>query len=141
MIGARDSPLSISVLGETLAVCRLDPQEDIPAWATDSMFSSVTRTPDELSVVCPGRQVPAGVACERHWRALKLEGTFDLDLVGILASVAAPLAEAGVGIFAIATHDTDYVLVREAQLGLAVSALSELGHNVSPQGSETPETN
>jgi len=141
MIGARDSPLNISVLGETLAVCRLDPREDVPAWATEGMFSSVTRTPDELSVVCPGRQDPAGVACERHWRALKLEGTFDLDLVGILASVAAPLAEAGVGIFAIATHDSDYVLVREAQLGLAVSALSELGHNVSPQGSETPETN
>ena len=81
------------------------------------------------------------MACERDWRALKLEETFDLDLVGILASVAAPLAEAGVSIFAIATHDTDYVLVREAQLGLAVSVLAGQGHNVSPQGSETPETN
>lgn len=127
MIGTRDRSLILSVLGEKLAVCRLDPEDDVPAWATGSTFSSVTRTPDELSVVCPERQVPAGVACEKDWRALKLEGTFDLDLVGILASVAAPLAEAGVGIFAIATHDTDYVLVREAQLGLAVSVLSERG--------------
>ncbi|MDQ3636932.1 MAG: ACT domain-containing protein [Actinomycetota bacterium] len=61
---------------------------------------------------------------------MKLEGLFDLELIGILVSVAAPLAEAGVSVFAIATYDTDYVLVRESQLDLARSVLSERGHVV-----------
>ena len=85
--------LRLSVLEERLAVCRLDPQAEIPAWATNAPFFSLTRTADELSVVCPERSVPAGVAHEGGWRALKLEGPFDFGLVGILASVAVPLAK------------------------------------------------
>jgi len=119
-----------------LAVCRLDRGAEIPAWAVTSPFYSVTRTPavtrtpEELSVVCPERHVPSETKCERGWRALKLEGPFDLALTGILVSVAEPLAEAGVGVFAIATYDTDYVLVRESQLELAGFVLSERGHVV-----------
>ncbi len=102
----------------------------MPPWATDAPFFCVTRTPEELSIVCPEERVPVGIACERGWRAFKLEGPFDFGLVGILAAVAAPLAESNVGIFAIATHDTDYVLVKEEQLDLATSALRERGHEV-----------
>lgn len=68
--------------------------------------------------------------CERGWRALKLDGPFDLALVGILATIATPLAEAGVSIFTIATYDTDYILVRETQFSQAINALSAQGHNV-----------
>jgi hypothetical protein len=122
--------LRLSVLEERLAVCRLDPQAEIPAWATNAPFFSLTRTADELSVVCPERNVPAGVAHEGGWRALKLEGAFDFGLVGLLASVAVPLANSEVGILAIATYDTDYVLVAETQLDLATAALRERGHEV-----------
>ena len=128
--GTPDTSLALSVLGERLAVCRLDRGAEIPAWAVTSPFYSVTRTPEELSVVCPERHVPSETKCERGWRALKLEGPFDLALTGILVSVAEPLAEAGVGVFAIATYDTDYVLVRESQLELAGFVLSERGHVV-----------
>lgn len=122
--------MNLSVLEEHLAVCRLDPESEIPAWATAPSFFSLTRTADELSIVCPEHNVPAGVAHEGGWRALKLEGPFDFGLVGVLASVAGPLAESGIGILAMATYDTDYVLVKESQLDLAMSALRERGHEV-----------
>lgn len=134
MTSAEPGYLTLSVLDERLAVCRFDPGSEVPAWAVEGRFSSVTRTPDELSVVCPDYCVPPDVVCERGWRALKLEGTFDLDLTGILVSVASPLSEAGVGVFAIATYDTDYVLVRETQLEQAVTELSGHGHTVNRQG-------
>jgi hypothetical protein len=126
--------LTLTVLGERLAVCRLDARMDIPAWATGASFFSVTRTEDELSVVCPEADVPDDVALERRWRALKLEGPFELSMVGILSAVAAPLAGAGASIFAVSTFDTDYVLVREEQLDLAVDALREHGHKVRDDG-------
>jgi hypothetical protein len=128
--GGPDASLRLSVLGERLAVCSLDPRTQIPAWAASAPFFSVTRTFDELSVVCPEEHVPAGITCERGWRVLKLEGPLDFGLVGVLASVAAPLAESGVGVLAIATYDTDYVLVKEEQLDLATAALRERGHEV-----------
>ena len=96
----------------------------------ESGFCSVTRTLDELSVVCLEDIVPEGVRCEKGWRALKLEGPFEFSEVGVLASVAGPLAEAGVSIFAVSTFDTDYVLVKDEQLESAVGALREWSHEV-----------
>ncbi len=127
---APNASLRLSVLEDRLAVCRLEAQAEIPAWATGAPFFCVTRTPDELSIVCPEENVPAGITCEPGWRAFRLDGAFDFGLVGILASVAAPLAESEVGILAIATYDTDYVLVQGSQLDLAVAALRERGHEV-----------
>jgi ribosomal protein S18 acetylase RimI-like enzyme len=125
------APLRLSVLEERLAVCRLDPLTELPAWATTAaLFYSVTRTPGELSIVCPEEIVPDGVTREGGWRALKLDGTFDFGQVGVLVSVTAPLAQAGVSIFAVSTFDTDYVLVKEPQLAAAVAALRDHGHEV-----------
>jgi uncharacterized protein len=120
----------LTVLGERLSICRLNAGEEIPAWATGGPFFSVTRTRDELSVVCPEDVVPESISRARGWRALKLEGPFDLSIVGILASVASPLAEAGASIFAVSTFDTDYVLAREEQLDLAVDTLRASGHRI-----------
>jgi len=124
------APLRLSVLDERLAVCRLDPLAELPPWATAAPFYSVTRAPGELSVVCPEEIVPDGVTREGGWRALKLEGTFDFEQVGVLASVAGPLAEARVSIFVLSTFDTDYVLVKEPQLDAVVAALRDHGHEV-----------
>ena len=120
----------LTVHGERLSICRLDAGEEVPAWATGASFFSVTRTRDELSVVCPEDVVPEGISQERGWRAFRLEGTFDLSMVGVLASVVSPLAEAGASIFTVSTFDTDYVLVREEQLDLAVDTLRASGHRV-----------
>ena len=129
--------LTFSVRKEKLAACRLDVDSEIPTWAVDGPFFSLTRTEDELSIICPEACVPSGVACEKGWRALKLEGPFDFDMTGVLVSVAAPLAEAGVSILTISTYDTDYVLVREDQLEAALSVLAGVGHAVRSSSSNT----
>ncbi len=129
--GTREASLSLSVLGHRLAVCRLDPGAEVPAWATAGELFSVTHTPDELSVVCPEEYVPPGTTCEKDWRALGVKGALDFSLVGVLASLAAPLAESGVSVFAVSTYRTDYLLVKEEALELAVAALRGRGHEVS----------
>ena len=130
--------VSLYVIDIPLAVCRLAPDAPVPAWAVGGPFSSVTRTADELSVVCAAAAVPAELPAparaSRDWRALRVDGPLDLALVGVLAALAVPLADAGVSIFPIATHDTDWILVPGAQLERACDALARAGHEV--QGRE-----
>jgi hypothetical protein len=123
--------VELRVLPGALAIARLDPADPPPAWAAPhGAFHAVVRTADELSVVCPDDAVPGGVRAERGFRALQVAGPLDFGLTGVLAALAVPLAEAGVPIFAIATYDTDYVLVRAEHLGAAVDALRAAGHQV-----------
>jgi hypothetical protein len=122
--------LTLTVLPDRYAICRLDPKADVPHWSAKGDFVSISRTPDELSVVCLETNVPANVPCEEGWRILRCEGPLDLSLTGIMASLAEPLADAGVPIFPIATHHTDYILIKEAHLGTATRALSGYGHAV-----------
>jgi hypothetical protein len=130
--GAADHQLTLVLLPGAFAVCGLDPNEAVPSWATRGTFVSVTRTPNELSVVCREEDVPEGVRCERGWRCLQVPGPLDFSLVGVLASLLTPLAEAGVSVFALSTFDTDYLLVREADLERAERALRTAGHEVGP---------
>ena len=118
--------LALRLLDETLAVVRLDAGAALPGWLDLSAapLVSVVRTGDELSIVCPEALVPGGVRCEGGWRAFRIVGTIDFALTGVLAAVLEPLAEARVGIFALSTFDTDYVLVRAEQLEQARAALA-----------------
>lgn len=123
------SSLTLSLLLETLAVCRLAPDTPLPDWAAGE-FVSITRTPDELSIVCAERVVPSSVRCERGWRCLKVAGPLDLSLTGVLASLAVPLAEARIALFAVSTYDTDYLLVKEVEVERALDALKRAGHRL-----------
>ena len=120
--------LKLSVLPQRLAVCRLDPDEMIPDWVRQCDFWSVTRTDEELSVVLPEASVPRAWKTEEGWRCLKVHGPLDFSLTGVLASLASPLAEAGISIFAISTYDSDYILVRDKDLERAETVLSAYGH-------------
>ena len=122
--------MKLIVLKDELAVARLDATDPIPAWAAQGSISSVTRTTEELSVVCAAAAIPANVQAERGWRCFRVAGRLDFSLTGVLASVAGPLAAAEVSSFAISTYDTDYVLVREQSLAKAVECLSAAGHEV-----------
>jgi uncharacterized protein len=124
------SKLTVSILPEHLAICRLDAGAAVPVWAEQGTFVSVTRTREELTVICPEDRIGPEVEASRNWRAFQLQGPFDLNLVGLLVSVAAPLAQAGVSILPIGTYDTDYVLVRQTQLEAAIRALSFIGIEV-----------
>ena len=114
-----------------LAVCRLEPGAPIPGWATTGAFHAVVRTPHELSIVCDSAAVPAGVRAEKDWRCFSLKGPIAFEETGILASIAAPLAGAKIGIFAVSTFDTDYVLVPARHLDAARRALEAAGHRVT----------
>lgn len=123
-------PLSLRVLADHLAVCRLPASSDVPPWAVAARFFSITRTADEMSVVCPEDSVPKGVESETGWRALQVEGPLDFSLTGVLASLAGPLAEAGVPIFALSTFETDVLLVKAERLEAAIETLRRAGHRV-----------
>ena len=124
----------LSVLPGSFAMVRLAADAPLPPWATQGGFFSVTRTSDELSVVCLAGQVPRGVSAETGWRALKVKGPFALSEIGVLAGLAAPLAKANVSLFAISTFDTDYLLVSEKQLHGAIVALRSAGHRIAESG-------
>jgi hypothetical protein len=132
--------LELLILDDRLAVCRLDQGSGVPSWATSGDFFSVTRTPEELSIVCQESIVPEGVRAEKGWRVLRVVGTFEFSTVGILASLTTPLAEAGIGLFALSTFDTDYLLVKEHDLDRAVGALRAYSHVVHGplRGNEDP---
>lgn len=121
---------TLTLLPEQYAICRLPPGEPIPAWAIaqQASFFSITRSHDELSIICPQAQFPPGIDANSGWRCLKLNGPFALDEPGVLASVVTPLAEAGLSVFAVATYDTDYLLVQK--LDAAIVALEKAACSV-----------
>jgi hypothetical protein len=106
--------LKFRILEERLAVCR-------------------------LSVVCSESVVPKATIAERGWLALRLEGPFPFSLSGVLASFARPLAQARIGIFAISTFDTDYILIKKDDCEAAMAALETAGHeNIGKNPSKQP---
>ena len=128
MTSANAHRLRLRVLAGRFSVCRLAATDEIPAWARGDELLSITRTRDELSIVCAEDLVPDGVRREAGYAAMKVAGPLAPELVGILVSIATPLASAGIPILAIGTFDTDYVMVRSADLSRAVEALRAAGH-------------
>jgi hypothetical protein len=142
--------VDLVLLAEAYAVCRLPAGAPLPAellpsssrpgarartaagsGAPDLGVVAVTWTSDETSVICRADRVPAGAVVETGWRCFKVAGSLDLALTGILASIAGPLAQARVNIFAFSTYDTDYVLVPAVRLATALAALAGAGHRIS----------
>lgn len=109
------------------AVCRLRPESAVPAWAAGP-FVNITFTDDELAIICPAERVPPDVRAERDWRVLKLVGPFPFTAIGVLASLATPLARADISLLSIATYDTDYFLVKGDVFDDAVAVLVAAGH-------------
>jgi uncharacterized protein len=125
------SNVRLRLLPHDLAVVRLAPEAELPGTVLGGPFVSITRTGDELSVVCADRDAPSGGTVERGWSCLQVVGPLDLSLTGVLASLAKPLADAEVSVLVISTYDTDHLLVRSELLRAAVAALERAGHTVS----------
>ena len=122
--------LTLGILPEIFAVCRLPASSTTPKWVAKSPFFSVSKTPKELSIVCVQENVPSDIKCERNWSCFEVQGPLDFRLTGILDSLTDPLAAAGISIFSISTFDTDYLLVKQENLKKAVVVLKEAGHVV-----------
>jgi hypothetical protein len=119
--------LKFRQLADSFAVCRLPPDAPVPQCAA-AEFTSITRTAEELSIVCPIDQAPTGANCESPRSCFKREGPFPFSLTGVLASILGPLAEGGIPIFAVSTFDTDYILVKAEHAAAAVESLIKAGH-------------
>lgn len=122
--------LTLEVLQDEFAICRLAVDAPVPNWAWTGELTSITSTDDELSLVCAADSVPAEITHTAGWRALKVRGPLEFSLIGILAGLSTALADAGVSIFAISTYDTDYILVHGDQLELALDRLKAAGYGV-----------
>lgn len=124
------SGVGLALLEGEYAICRLDPSAEVPDWATAGagQVLSLTRTSEELSILCPSEVVPEECEASRGWGALRVRSRLDHSLTGVMASLAAPLARAEVPIFTISTFDTDYLLFPCQRLEEAVEALENAGH-------------
>lgn len=122
--------LTMKLIEEKYGVVRLEKTDLIPDWAKNSEFYSITKTSDELSIVCSQNNIPKEVKCESDWRILKIIGPLDFSLVGILASITTILAKQKISIFAISTYDTDYILVKEKDIDNALLTLSNERYEV-----------
>jgi hypothetical protein len=122
--------LTLKLLNERYSVCKLDKNTTIPIWPMKGNFFSITKTEDELSIVCLQENIPDDIKCEKDWRILKVEGPLDFSLVGILASISSLMAEAQISIFALSTYDTDYILVKENKIEAAINTLSKNNYHV-----------
>jgi hypothetical protein len=115
--------MELILLPDSLAICRLPQDAPIPQWALAGDLYAVFRSEDELSIVCPDGHPPAETKADSGWRALKVQGPLPLTEIGVIASLSAPLAAAGIAVFVISTFDTDYLLIKEADLSKAVRVL------------------
>lgn len=119
--------LTLNILSERFGICRFNPNTSIPDWALTSRFYSITKTQEEVSIVCPEGVIPQEIMCEKGWRCLKVQGLIDFSETGILSALAQPLARKNVSIFALSTYDTDYLFVREKDLSKTIETLSQEG--------------
>ncbi len=109
----------------------MQPGDAIPAWTLAAReFLTISRTPAELSILADEDVVPSSTEATRGYRALRVEGPLPLEMVGVAASIAGPLAKANISIIPIGTYDTDYIFVRDTDLAHAVTALTAAGHFV-----------
>ncbi|MCI0403242.1 MAG: ACT domain-containing protein [Acidobacteria bacterium] len=122
--------LRFSLLPGRFAVCRLEPDAPVPPWAAGSPLVSITRTAEELSIVCAEDHVPADARATRGFCCLKLLGPFALEETGVLLAFIAPLAERNIPVFAVSTYDTDYVLLPASHLDAALDALRSARHQL-----------
>lgn len=122
--------LRLRALSATLAVARLESDAPLPSWINGS-FTSITRTTEELSIVCDEAAVPHDVRAERGWRGLALAGPIAFETTGVAAALVAPLASAGISVFLIATFDTDYLLVKQERFVETLAVLRSAGHDIA----------
>lgn len=120
--------LKMKLLEGIFGVCRLSSEDNIPHWCLQSEIYSITKTKDELSILCDLKFIPQGIKCEKPWKALKIEGPLDFALIGILSTISTLLAKNSISIFAISTYDTDYILVKEKDMDNAIKVLSNEGY-------------
>lgn len=132
--------MRLTVLEGSFSIHRLNPQEPIPPGLLECPFFTVSRTPEELSIVAPEYADIQSERVESDWRCIKLIGPLHFGLVGVLADMTTALATVGISIFAVSTYDTDYVFIKNADVDEALRTLEDNGYRIEPgSGLKTPD--
>ncbi|GCE09599.1 ACT domain-containing protein [Dictyobacter aurantiacus] len=129
--------LILTLQPDVLAICRLDPATPLSSDMLNGNFVAITKTDEELSIICPQTNITDEAIYTRGWRCLRIEGPFAPDTTGILAAVLSPLANANLSVFTATTYDTGHVLVREQDLNQAIQILAQAGHTVRSENKAT----
>lgn len=116
--------MKMKLLSGEFVVCRLEAEDCVPTWIATKNFYSISRTEEELSIVCLDKNIPMEVKCEKEWKILKIEGPLDFSLIGILSKISTLLANEKISIFAISTYDTDYIMIKKEKLEEAIIVLN-----------------
>lgn len=120
--------MEIKILDHDFSVCKVADYSDVDL---ESEFCFLGKTDEERSLVCLTKDVPGNtLECARGWKAFRIQGVLDFSLIGILSKIAALMAENGIGIFAVSTYNTDYVLTKQENFKKAVQALKNAGYIV-----------
>lgn len=116
------------IINDLYSVCKLNPNSNIPSWVNTNEFYSITKTEDELSILCVQQNIPNNIECEKNWKVLKINSKLDFSLVGVISQISKLLAENSISIFVISTFDTDYICIKEKDLAKAVEILKQAGN-------------
>ena len=120
--------MNLEIIDEVFSVCKVKDYAEVDL---SSPYVFTGSTDEEKSLVCPTRSVPGNtVAREDGWRAFRVDGTLDFSLIGIIARISKVLADGGVGIFAISTFNTDYILTQAESFDRAIELLQSAGYSV-----------
>jgi hypothetical protein len=126
-----ENKVVLNLIEGTFGVCKLREIDEVPEWAKNDKFVSVTRTNEELSIVCSEEDIPQDITAELHWKILKIEGILDFSLIGIIAKISSILTEKGISIFVISTFNTDYILIKDENINKSICALEEEGYIIN----------
>ena len=122
--------IHLKKLPGSYAISQLPSTNSIPDWIDGEGFVSISRTADELSLICLAERVPKTVRSDRGWICFMFQGSFEFDAAGVLLSVLQPISENGIGVLAISTFDGDLILLKEDDVERAVNFLTETGHQI-----------
>ncbi len=122
--------MQLRLLPDVYGVLKLTPPQPFPLWLSDANLFFVAQTEDEYSIMCPQRSIPAGTAYSAGYRCLRVDGDLAFDEIGVVARVSKPLADTGLSLFVVSTHDRDYVLVHQDNLAMALRAYQMVGFTV-----------
>ena len=112
------------------SVARLDPGEPVPDWAEGAGFASITRTDDELSIICLDERIPSGAKAARGWVCYKFMGPFAFEAAGVILTVIRPLSENGIGVLVVSSFDGDIIFIRSSDTKAAEDLVQQAGHRL-----------
>src|SRR5690242_4005244 len=123
--------MHLRLLPDSFGVLKLQPPQPFPVWLNDAPIFFIAQTEDEYSIMCPQILIPEGVIYSADYRCLRVDGDLAFDEIGVVARVSKPLADAGLSLFVVSTHDRDYVLVRQDGLETAIATYQAIGVSIS----------